>query len=68
MKDLKIASYGARVRRNVFRMKFRALSRESESIKTSPGFAQLLGENWVKIIKRSIIKSMLEIVCHMTKV
>ena len=42
-----IASYGARVRGSVFKMKFRALARESESIKTSPGFAQLLGENWV---------------------
>ena len=41
-----IALYGARVRGSVFRMKFRVLSREFESIETSPGFAQLLGENW----------------------
>jgi hypothetical protein len=43
---LLIASYGARVRGSVFKMKFRELSREFESIETSPGFAQLLGENW----------------------
>ena len=36
----------ARVRGSVFRMKFRVLAREFESIKTSPGFAQLLGEKW----------------------
>jgi hypothetical protein len=41
-----IASYGARGRGSVFRMKFRELSGEFESIETSPGFAQLLGENW----------------------
>ena len=41
-----IALYGARVRGSVFRMQFRILSREFESIETSPGFAQLLGENW----------------------
>ena len=41
-----IALYGAIVRGGVFRMKFRVLSREFESIETSPGFAQLLGENW----------------------
>ena len=41
-----IAPYGAKVRGNVFRMKFRVLSREFEPIETSPGFAQLLGENW----------------------
>jgi hypothetical protein len=40
-----IASHGARVRGSVFKMKFRAFSREFESIETSPGFAQLLGEN-----------------------
>ena len=42
-----IASYGARVRGSVFKMDFRVLSREFESIETSAGFAQLLGENWV---------------------
>jgi hypothetical protein len=42
-----IASYGARVRGSVFNMKFRTFSREFESIETSLGFAQLLGENWV---------------------
>ena len=31
---------------SIFRMKFRGLSREFESNETSPGFAQLLGENW----------------------
>ena len=34
-------------RQGVFRMKFRVLCREFESIETFPGFAQLLGENWV---------------------
>ena len=38
--------YGARVRGNVFKIEFRVFSREFESIETSPGFAQLLGENW----------------------
>ena len=42
-----IASYGARVRGSVFKMEFRVLSREFESIEISPGFAQFLGENWV---------------------
>ena len=40
-----IASYGAIVRESVFKMEFRVLYREFESIETSPGFAQLLGEN-----------------------
>ena len=40
-----IASYGARVRGSVFKMDFRVLAREFESIETSPGFAQLLGKN-----------------------
>ena len=40
-----IASYGARVRGSVFKMKFRVLSREFESMETYPGFAQLLEEN-----------------------
>ena len=43
---LLIASYGARLRGSVFKMKCRWLSREFECIETSPGFAQLLGENW----------------------
>ena len=30
----------------VFKMEFRVLSREFESIETSPGFARLLGGNW----------------------
>jgi hypothetical protein len=34
------------VRGSVFKMEFTALSRKFESIETSPGFAQLLGENW----------------------
>ena len=38
---------GPRVSGGVFKMKFKELSREFESIETSPGFAQLLGENWV---------------------
>ena len=38
---------GATVRESVLKIKFRALSREFESIETSPGFAQLLGENQV---------------------
>ena len=39
-----IAIYGARVRGSVFRIVFRLLIREFESVETSPGFAQLLGE------------------------
>ena len=31
---------------SVFKMKFRVLSREFEPIETSPGFVQLLEENW----------------------
>jgi hypothetical protein len=42
---LLIASYGARVCGSVSKMEFRELSREFESIETSSGFAQLLGEN-----------------------
>ena len=42
-----IASYGARVRGSVFKMEFKAFFREFESIETSPGFAQFLGENWI---------------------
>ena len=41
-----IATHGARVRERVFKIKFRVLSRQFESIETSPGFAQLLEENW----------------------
>ena len=58
-----MASYGARVRGSVFKMKFWVLSREFESIETSPGFAQLLGENWVSSHKKSIFKTMLEKIC-----
>jgi len=43
---LLIASYGARVRGSEFKMELRELSREFESIETSPGFVHLLGENW----------------------
>ena len=39
-----IASNGARVREIEFKMKFRVLSREFESIETLSGFAQLLGK------------------------
>ena len=39
------------MRGSVFKMDFRAFSREFEYIKTSPGFAQLLEENWVLIHK-----------------
>ena len=38
------ASYGARVRGSVFKIKFEALAGEFESIETFPGFVQLLGE------------------------
>ena len=31
----------------IFKMKFRVLSRDFESIETFPGFVQLLGEIWV---------------------
>ena len=41
------ATYGAKVRGSVFKMKFRVFSREFESIETFLGFAQLLGEKWV---------------------
>jgi hypothetical protein len=42
-----ITTHGARVRERVFMIEFRVLSyREFESIETSPGFAQLLEENW----------------------
>ena len=40
-----IASYGARVRESVFKIKFRVLAEEFEYIETSPGFARLLDEN-----------------------
>ena len=46
-----IAIYGARVRGSVFRIVFRLLIREFESVETSPGFAQLLGENLVSLCK-----------------
>ena len=55
-----IVSYGARVRGNVFKMEFRVLSRKFESIETSPGFAQFLGENWIQSHKKAIIRTMLE--------
>ena len=42
-----IATYGAIVRGSVFKMEFIVLAKEFESIETSPGFAQLLGENWI---------------------
>ena len=45
MKKL-IASYGTKVRGSVFKEVFIVLAREFESIETSPGFAQLIGENW----------------------
>ena len=51
-----IASYGARVRGSVFKIQFRAFSRGNEYIETSPGFAQLLGENWVQSHKKSIMQ------------
>jgi hypothetical protein len=47
------ASYGARVHGSVFKMKFRVLSREFECIETSPGFSQLLGENWNESHKKN---------------
>ena len=43
-----IAPYGATMCGSVFKMKFRVLSREFESIETFTGFAQLLGENYNK--------------------
>ena len=42
---LVIGSYGARVRGNIFKIEFRVLAGEFESIETSPGFARLLDEN-----------------------
>ena len=40
-----IASYGAGVRGSVFKIKFKVLAGEFESIETFPGFVQLVGEN-----------------------
>ena len=51
---LQIASYGAKVLGSVFKMKFKGLSREFESIETSPGFAQLLGRNWNESHKKDL--------------
>ena len=45
------AIYVARVLGSVFRIVFRLLIREFESVETSPGFAQLLGENLVSFCK-----------------
>ena len=45
-KKILIAIHGTIVRGNVFKMEFRVLEREFESFETSPGFTQLLGENW----------------------
>ena len=42
-----IANHGAIVCGSVFKIEFRVLAREFESIETSPGFARLLDENWV---------------------
>ena len=53
------------MRGSVFKMDFRAFSREFEYIETSPGFAQLLGENLVLSHKKSIMQ---EKICQMTKV
>ena len=39
------ASCGARVCGSVFKIKFKALAGEFESIETFSGFVQLLGEN-----------------------
>ena len=41
------AIHGARVRESVFKIKFRCLIIEFESVETSPGFAWLLLENLV---------------------
>ena len=35
-----------------FKIEFKALAEEFESIETFPGFVQLLGENWVKSHKK----------------
>ena len=42
---LLIASNCAKVRESVFKIEFRVLAGEFESIETSPGFARLLDEN-----------------------
>ena len=42
-----IASYGARVCGSLFKIHLGVLFREFESFETSPGFAQLLVENWI---------------------
>jgi len=42
---LLIASNCATVRESVFKIEFRVLAGEFESIETSPGFARLLDEN-----------------------
>ena len=53
---------------SVFKMEFRVLSRESESIKTSPRFAQALGENWVISHKKINDEVHVRKICQMTKV
>ena len=40
------------MRGSVFKMEFIILSREFESIETSPGFAKLLGKNWYQSHKK----------------
>ena len=42
-----IAPYGARMRGSDLKIDFSWFSGEFESIDTSPGFAQFLGENWI---------------------
>ena len=42
------ASYGARLRGSLFKIKFRVLAGDFESIETFAGFVQLLAENWVQ--------------------
>jgi hypothetical protein len=53
-------SYGARLRGSVFKIKFRVLAGQFESIQTFPGFVQLLEKIGFKVIQKSIIKTMFE--------
>ena len=45
--EILIATFGARVCGSVFKIEFRFLVRDFEYVETSPGFAQLLEENWI---------------------
>ena len=45
----------------MFRIRFRILAGESESVKTSSGFAWFLGKTDFKVIKKSIIVDIFQV-------